>query len=164
MPVISADMVPSLVLVAAWFLLLRALRYTGYGIAFLSLAGTVLHEASHYFVGLVLGAKPQSVSLLPKKSGDYWVLGSVSFTGLNLLNAAFVAFAPLSLLGVAWLVFLGWIMPAYQDSAYLSWFLGGYVAACALFACIPSVTDIKVGAASALMYGGIGYLVWAGVQ
>lgn len=160
----SADMFPSLILVAAWFFTLRALRYSGYGIALLSLAGTILHEASHYVVGFLLGAKPQSISLFPKKDGDHWVLGSVSFTGLNLLNAAFVAFAPLSLLGVAWLVFLGWMMPAYQESAYLSWGIGGYVTACSLFACIPSVTDIKVGALSAMMYGGVAYLLWTGMS
>lgn len=161
MPSADLAMMPTLILVAIWFLVMRALRYSGYGIALLSLAGTVLHEGSHYVCGLLLGAKPQSVSLFPKRDGDRWVLGSVSFTGLNIFNAAFVAFAPLSLLGMAWLAFAWWALPAFQDGAYLSWVFACYVTACAVFACVPSITDVKVGALSALMYAGIGYLLWS---
>lgn len=160
MPTFESDYIPSLVVIGAWFALLRALRFSGYGIAFLSLAGTSLHELAHYLVGLVLGAKPEAVNLFPRRREDRWVLGSVSFANLNIWNSAFVAFAPLLLVGVSLLVFEFWMYPAYLGAHYLSWCAAGYVAACALFACVPSSTDIKVGALSALMYGAVGYGLW----
>lgn len=151
---------PSLLLAAVWFAVLRYFRYSGYGIAMLSVAGTVLHEASHYCAGLILRAKPVSVNLFPKRQGNNWVLGSVGFTGLNIFNSAFVGLAPLSLLVIAWGVFNWWLLPAYEANQLLSWFIAGYVAACAVFSSIPSSTDIKISALSAMMYGVIGYGIW----
>ena len=49
-------------------------------------------EAVHGLVGLLLFAKPRSFSIVPKRQGDTWVLGSVGFTNLNIWNAAPVAF------------------------------------------------------------------------
>ncbi|WP_126223665.1 hypothetical protein [Burkholderia ambifaria] len=159
-PFTRVDAMPSLLLVAVWFGLLRRFRYSGYGIALLAVIGTSLHEATHFLVGWLLRAKPVSVNLFPRREGNAWVLGSVGFTGLNLFNAAFVAFAPLLLLAVAWSVFAWWLLPAFLAGQYVSWFLAGYVAACALFSSIPSGTDIRIGALSALMYAALGYGVW----
>jgi len=155
-----SDAIPSWLLVAAWFYLLRRVRTSGLGIALLALVGTSMHEAAHYVVGLVLRAKPVSVSLLPRREGNRWILGSVGFTGLNIFNAAFVAFAPLALLGVAWLAFAFWLLPAFLAGQYLTWLVGGYVVACMLFSSIPSSTDVRIGAVSALMYCALGYGLW----
>lgn len=159
-PFASIGAIPSLLLTAVWFALLRYFRYSGYGIALLSLVGTSGHEAMHFLVGWLLRAKPVSVSLFPKRDGNRWVLGSVGFTGLNIFNSAFVGLAPLLLLGISWGVFEWWLVPAYQGGHLVSWFIAGYVAACALFSSIPSTTDIKIAALSTLMYGAVGYGIW----
>jgi len=88
------------------------------------------------------------------------VLGSVGFTNLNIWNAAPVAFAPLLMLGIGWLLYVNWTLPTFMMANYLIWVASGYVTACALYSCIPSATDIKAGAVSGLMYGGIGFGVW----
>lgn len=152
--------VPSAMLVLAFLVLMRTLRYSGYGIALLSLGGTIGHELLHGAVGWLLRAKPTSFSIIPKKDGNRWVLGSVSFTNLNIWNSAPVAFAPLLLVGIAWLTFRFWMQPAFLAGQYLNWFISGYIVAACLFSCIPSSTDFKIGALSGLMYGSIGYLLW----
>jgi hypothetical protein len=159
-PFAQTDAIPSILLVAAWFALLRYFRYSGYGIALLSLAGTSLHECMHLGIGYVLRAKPVSVSLFPKRERNGWTLGSVTFVGLNIFNSAFVAFAPLLLLIVSWAVFAGWLVPAFLAGHYISWLIAGYVSACALFSSIPSSTDFRIGALSALMYGAIAYVLY----
>lgn len=156
----SPDTIPSAVLILCWLALLRSMRYSGLGIAVLSLAGTIGHEFLHAAVGWVLRAQPTSFSFVPKKSGDTWVLGSVGFTNINLWNAAPVAFAPLLLAGLAWLAFAHWTQPAFAAGEYVSWLISGYVIASSLFACVPSSTDLRVGAASGMMYGALGYLLW----
>jgi hypothetical protein len=159
----SPDKFPSLLLVLVWLGLMRSLRHSGYGIAFLSLGATAIHEVCHLVVGTVLNAKPVSLSLWPKRQGKHWVLGSVGFSNLNIWNSAFVAFAPLAMLPLGWAVFQLWMLPAFRSGGYLSWLLAGYVAACCGFACLPSTTDIKVGALSAAMYCAIAYGLWRAI-
>ncbi len=150
---------PALAITGLWLVLLWRWRYSGYGIAVLSLPGTVLHEFMHYLVGALLRAEPVSVSLWPRREGNYWVLGSVGFARLRLWNAAFVALAPLLLLpagyGLILLVEAAWLAEHYLIGGCL-----GYLAACALFACAPSVTDLKVGGPSIALYGLAAYLLW----
>jgi len=155
---------PSILLLAAWLGVLRAARHSGWRIALLSLPGTVGHEALHLGAGWAFRARPTSFSIFPKREGDRWVLGSVGFTNLNIWNAAPVAFAPILLAGIGWLVFQFWTQPAFTAGEYVSWIVSGYVVATCLFSCMPSSTDIKVGALSGLMYGGIGYLLWTSAQ
>lgn len=158
--IFTLDFMPSAILVLAWLAFMRRVSTSGWSMAIVGLIGTWLHEVSHYVVGFVLGAKPVSFSLWPKRDGNRWVLGYVGFTGLNIWNSAFVAFAPLLLLAVGVVVIQAWTLPAFAAGSYGSWALSGYVVACALSSCLPSSTDIKVGAVSAFMYGGMGYLVW----
>jgi len=48
------------------------------------LPGTLVHEALHLIVGLLLNGKPLSMSLWPRKVGArQWVLGSVGFKNLR---------------------------------------------------------------------------------
>lgn len=157
---LTPEAIPSVVLASVWFLALRRARYSGWRVAMLSLVGTTGHELLHAGVGWVLCAKPTSFSIFPKRNGNTWVLGSVGFTNLNIWNSAPVAFAPLLLAGVGLLVFQHWMLPSFLGGLYLTWLLAGYVVACCFFACIPSSTDLRVGALSALMYSGIGYGLW----
>jgi hypothetical protein len=71
--------------------------------AFLTLPATFLHELSHGFVGLLLGAQPSSVSLWPKKvTATAWRLGYVGFARLRWWNGGAVTLAPL-----LWLLLIG---------------------------------------------------------
>lgn len=157
---LGPEVIPSLCVVIAWLSFMRSVRRSGYIFALFSLCATAIHEACHWTCGFVLCAKPVSISLLPRRHGNLWVLGSVGFTNLSLWNAAFVAFAPLGMLPLGLLVLQHWMLPAYIEGAYVSWFSLGYVVACCFISCLPSTTDIRVGASSALMYLGIGYGLW----
>jgi hypothetical protein len=157
---LTTEALASAVLILTWLVVMRSTRYSKWQLAFISLPGTAMHEALHGMVGLVLFAKPKSFSIFPKREGNTWVLGSVGFGNLNIWNAAPVAFAPLLMLGIGWLLYVNWTLPSFVMANYLIWVASGYVTACALYSCIPSATDIKAGAVSGLMYGGIGFGVW----
>lgn len=147
-------------LVAGWLWGMWRLRASAYSLALLSLGSTWLHEMCHLLMGYLLRARPVSFSLLPHREGDYWVMGSVGFTNLNLWNAAPVAFAPLGLIGLGALIFQEWLLPAVATGAYLSALIASYGVACCFFSCLPSATDLRQGAGSAVLYGVVGYLLW----
>lgn len=160
----SLDNFASLLLIVVWLGFMRSVRYTGYGIAVLSLCATALHEGCHWLIGLIVNAKPVSVSLRPKRQGNMWILGSVGFRNLNVWNAVFVAFAPLVMLPLGWLLAKFWLLPAFSAGDYLSWFMAGYVVACCVYGCWPSVIDVKAGALSASMYTAIAFFLWCLAQ
>ena len=68
--------------------------------------GTVVHETMHYFVGLVTGAEPCDLKLLPEPSvpGQARTIGAVSFRDLNSVNAMPVLLAPF--LGIPLVVYI----------------------------------------------------------
>ena len=155
-----AGFMPSAALVLIFYALLRALRHSMWRIALLLLPGTIAHELTHLVVGFVLHAKPHGFSIWPRRSGNGWMLGSVSFRNIGLLNGAFVAFAPLLLLPLAWLCLIQVLMPLWIDGQWGWWLLAGYLTATALFAALPSFQDIKLGGLSLLLYAVISALVW----
>lgn len=67
--------------------------------AIINVPGTILHELSHFIVGLVLNAQPCNFSIFPKKDnqGNY-VMGAVSFRNITFYNAVPAALSPLILL------------------------------------------------------------------
>lgn len=71
-----------------------------------SVVGTLCHELAHFGVGLLLGAEPVGLSIVPRRTGRSWELGSVTFANLRWYNAAPAALAPLLVLlvplAVAW--------------------------------------------------------------
>jgi hypothetical protein len=71
-----------------------------------SALGTLCHELAHFSVGLLLGAEPVNFSIIPRRSGRIWELGSVTFANLRWYNAAPAALAPFLVLllpiAVAW--------------------------------------------------------------
>jgi hypothetical protein len=153
-------MTASIVLVASWLVVMRLARRSAWQIALISLPGTALHELCHFLLGTILMAKPVSVGLIPKRKGNGWQLGAVEFAGLNIINAAPVAYAPLLLVGLAWVLFDRWMMPVLQAGDYPVWVLSGYVIACALFSCLPSPTDIRAGGLSPLVWAAVCYGAW----
>lgn len=153
---LHADHAPSLYLALAWVAFLRAGRDSPWVVALLSLPGTVLHELMHFSVGWFLGARPVSFNVVPERVGRRWVLGSVGFARINLLNGAPVAFAPLLMLPLGWIFLERWMMPAWASGDYGEWLLAGYIAGCCVFACLPSGADIRLGASSAVLWACIG--------
>ena len=156
----TKDDIPSLIAVVLWWLLMVTIRRSPYIVALVSIGGTALHEACHWIFGLLLGAKPGSISLWPRKENNEWILGTASFNNLHLLNAAPVAFAPLAMLPLGVGIFKYWLTVAYLDANYAAWVVASYFTACCFFACVPSSTDVRVGAVSAMLYLIIGYAVW----
>jgi hypothetical protein len=156
----DAGFAPSVALVVVIYALLRGVRDSMWRVALLSLPGTIAHELTHLIVGLLLHAQPHGFSVWPRPRGNAWALGSVSFRNIGLLNGAFVAFAPLLLLPVAWLCLVHVLMPLWIEARWGWWLLAGYLAATALFAALPSLQDIKLGARSLLLYVAIGALLW----
>lgn len=71
-----------------------------------TLAGTICHELAHFFAGLATGARPTTFTVIPRRSGRHWQLGSVTLSRLTWYNAAPSALAPLLLvfipLATAW--------------------------------------------------------------
>jgi hypothetical protein len=71
-----------------------------------SVVGTLCHELAHFSVGLLLGAEPTGFSIIPRRQGRTWELGSVTFANLRWYNAAPAALAPFLVLlvplAVAW--------------------------------------------------------------
>ncbi len=67
--------------------------------ALVNIPGTILHEFMHYWVGLILNARPVNFTLWPKRDlNGYYVMGSVGFQNVTYYNAVPAAMAPLLLL------------------------------------------------------------------
>jgi hypothetical protein len=66
----------------------------------LRLSGTICHEFAHFAVGLLTGAKPRSFTIIPRRAGNNWQLGAVSFTNIGWYNAAPAALAPFLILAL----------------------------------------------------------------
>jgi len=116
------------------------------------LPGTIMHELSHFIVGLVLNGKPTSFSLIPKKEKNGYTLGSVGFKNITFYNSIFIGLAPLLLLPLS--IFFAFLslkeleifMNDFSNyKAFSMYFLYSYLLFTALVSTIPSGPDIKNG-------------------
>lgn len=139
---------------AAW---IKAFRPTGVISVALRLAGTFLHEASHWLVALVLLGRPIGFSIIPVRQADGSLqLGAVRVGNLRWWNAVFIGCAPLALGGIGvWLVSLGESGWASDRNIGL-----GFAASQCFLACWPSREDLRHAGPSALAYGLIGVATW----
>src|SRR2546423_14664921 len=153
--------VPSLLLVAAVAALLHAARRSIWYYALLSLPGTIAHEGMHLLVGLFVWADPHAVSFWPRRAGARWQLGSVTFSNLNLWNAAFVTLAPLLLVPLSVELFTDEMLALWAGGHWGWWLLAGYATAAILVAGVPSSGDIRLGARSIVFYAVIGVVLFA---
>jgi hypothetical protein len=69
-----------------------------------TVAGTICHELAHYCVGLLTGARPSSLTVIPRRVGRHWELGSVTLTHIRWYNAAPAALAPFLIIALPFLV------------------------------------------------------------
>jgi hypothetical protein len=106
------------------------------------LAGTVLHEISHFLAALLTNARPVSMSIFPRRSGNGWILGSVSCANIRWYNGIFVGLAPLAVACVPLAV------AAWRTQYGLSWeWRDAWIAALLapqFMSCWPSGPDLKI--------------------
>jgi len=109
------------------------------------LPGTFCHELCHLCVGGLLNGKPARFTLLPRREGTTWVMGSVAFAHVRWYNAFFLGLAPLLLLPVAWAM-LTWRL----RGASFAWgeLLWAYAIANLVYAALPSWQDLRIAARS----------------
>lgn len=117
-------------------------RHTFNGIIMTSLVnipGTLLHETTHFMVGLILNAKPASFNLLPKRRDNTYVMGSVGFRNIKFYNAFPAAMAPLLLLPLAY-----WLNEYFLVTTVWRYLCFILLETIIIENAIPSSTDFKV--------------------
>lgn len=152
--------IPSLLLAATFLALLLYARRSPWGLTVLALPGTLAHELLHYIVGLLLRAQPVGFSLWPRRTGKTWRLGEVSFARAGIFNSAFIAFAPLLLLPLGWLWLMQVTLPLWAAGRWGWWLPAVYLLATLLYASLPSLTDIRLGLMSLIVYLTLGAMGW----
>jgi len=102
----GADILLYLVPSAALAFLMRMVSALHPAFFVFTAVGTLCHELAHFGVGLLTNADPTGLTILPRRRGRVWELGSVTFANLRWYNAAPAALAPLLVLlvplAVAW--------------------------------------------------------------
>jgi len=109
---------------------------------FLLLPGTIAHEFMHFIMGVFLKARPVGFSLLPKKTENGYVLGSVSFKNLSFWNVLPVSMAPLLLLPL-YVYFLVYFLVFFLENN-IRLFFAGYFVYNLWVSSVPSITDFKL--------------------
>ena len=131
---------------AAMLWLLNQARRSFWLFSLLVLPGTFCHELCHWTVGHLLGGRPIRFTVLPKREGRGWVLGSVALSNLRWYNAFFIGLAPLALLPVAY----GLLLWRVGGDPRFGWPEAGalYLLANLVFGGIPSRQDFRMAARS----------------
>lgn len=89
--------------------------------ALLTWPGTAVHELLHYLAGWLAGARPVSLSVLPRRLADRWVFGSVGFARLRWWNKVPVALAPLAAVPVGLWCLWGSLYLPWPSWVALGW-------------------------------------------
>lgn len=131
---------------AAMLWLLNQARRSFWLFSLLALPGTVCHELCHWIVGGLLNGRPVHFTVLPRREGHGFVLGSVAFANLRWYNAFFIGLAPVLLLPTAYGLFR-WRLGSHP---VLGWPEAGIVVVLAnlVFGAIPSWQDLRIAARS----------------
>jgi len=140
-PAHARTLIYLLALAAALWVMNQA-RRSFWLLSLLALPGTFCHELCHWVVGKVLNGQPVHFTVIPRREGRGYVLGSVGFVNLRWYNAFFVGMAPLLLLPAAYLLFL-WRLGArpvlgWPEAAMV------FLLASIVFGAIPSVQDLRI--------------------
>lgn len=121
-----------------------------------SLPGTIAHELGHWFVALVLGAKPSFPNIIPKREGGTWALGSVRVSP-NILTRIPIALAPLGLLPLGI-----WYAVAHSEASGGWYLVHIWVASTFIAASLPSKQDWIVALPAIICVGGCGLIYYLG--
>ncbi|MDP4028555.1 MAG: hypothetical protein Q8P42_06260 [Gallionella sp.] len=123
----------------------------------LSLPSTLAHELGHWFVALVLGARPSFPNIIPKREGSTWALGSVRVSP-NILTRIPIALAPFALLPLGI-----WYAVAHSDALGWWYLVHIWISGTLIAASLPSRQDWLV-ALPAIICAVVGYLVLRKLQ
>lgn len=126
-----------------------------------TLAGTVCHELAHFCVGLLTGARPAAFTVIPRRVGTGWELGSVMLTRVRWYNAAPAALAPFLIVFLPFMVALWRTRPGWQFEPIDV--MLAFAVAPQFLACWPSVVDWKIALRS-WPYLLIATLAWAALR
>ena len=110
--------------------------------ALVNIPGTFLHEMAHFLVGFLLNAAPTGFTLFPKKRGENYVMGSVTFRNVQFYNAIPSSLAPLLLLIIGY-YFNRWFFSNIEVT-YLTYVLYVLLQTIIIENAVPSSTDFKV--------------------
>jgi len=136
-----------------------------WSLAFWGILTTFPHELSHYIIAFITGAKPQGISLLPKKEIEngkvYWRLGYVS-AYIGKINGFWIGIAPIIWILVGFFVakyFFIWFEVNFINTLYFY-----FIEYLCIVNGIPSKQDLKVAFSSNLIVNLviilIGGLIW----
>lgn len=121
-----------------------------------NITGTILHEASHFIVAFLLGAKPKTFSLIPKKNiidgNSYYTLGSVEVRNLNNFNAFPIGMSPFLLIIILYF-FNAHFFEYFEDTLYSN-ILFIFITIILIDSSIPSIVDFKQA------FKGYGYAIY----
>jgi hypothetical protein len=114
-----ADVLVYLAPSAALAIVIRALAGSHPVFFLFTAAGTICHELAHYCVGLLTGARPTALTVIPRRVGgsgarSHWELGSVTLTRVRWFNAAPAALAPFLIILLPFAVALWRTAPGWR--------------------------------------------------
>lgn len=127
-----------------WFWVSRKASSNIYATSFLNLPFTALHELAHLTVALLTFGKASKLSLMPKKNGEQYVLGSVTIEKANAINAFPIAFAPLTLLFIPIELFHAWFN--FFGNSVIALIGLSFLTAAITQNAMPSKQDLRVAA------------------
>jgi len=112
----------------------------------LALPATLAHELTHLILGWLSHGQPSGFSLLPRRKGSHYVLGTVTCRNVRWYNGLLIGLAPLALLPFTVILFR-WRTQSVTtfDLSEAGWV---YATACLALATLPSWQDIKVAMTS----------------
>lgn len=121
-----------------------------------NLIGTFSHELSHFVVAFIFNARPTSLTLIPRKAGDVWILGGVTCRNVDWYNAFPVGIAPIVLAPLSYMLYASSFEPF--GIAIIDNFIRVFIAVVLLYSSVPSMQDVKVAVSKpigVMLYGGI---------
>lgn len=113
-----------------------------YSAAIIHIFATFLHELAHFIVGFITNAKPTKFTIFPKKSGDYYIYGSVTLRNLTKYNAMPTAMAPLLMFYLSYWFDVNFFK--YFEFTALSFLSFIFIMTLLIENAIPSSQDFKV--------------------
>ena len=140
-------------------IVLMRVKYTTYNSLWLSslvnIPGTILHEFMHFFVGMLLNARPCNFTIFPRRGEDgSYVMGSVGFRNVTFYNAVPASMAPLLLLPIGF--YLNRYFLPTMEPTFVNYVLYVLLQTIIIENAMPSGSDFRVARmyiSGVLLYG-----------